>query len=316
MDRFDAMNLLLKVLDAGSLSAASRQLDIPLPTVSRHLAELEARIGAKVVVRSSRKLTLTEVGVTYVEGVRHLLDQLRDIELAAASAYSEPKGTLSITAPIVMGRTHLVPLIAEFVEAHPQIDIKLVLSDHILAMTERQFDVALRVGHLPDSALIATEVGSVRRVAVASPAFLAQRGVPQVPEDLTLMPCVTFDNLTGSDAWRFQDRETMKTVPIHSRLVANTAESALLAAEHGMGFTRLLSYQVADSVANDRTRVVLSQFEMPPWPVSVVYQGQTLVPRKLVAFLNHVVPRLRGQFAAEADLFSKLTNSKAQASKF
>lgn len=311
MDRFEAMSLLLKVVDAGSFSAAARQLDIPLPTVSRHIAELEAHIGAKILIRSPRKLGLTEIGTTYVESVRQLLDQLQDIESAAAGAYAEPKGVLTMTAPIVMGRTHLVPLVTEFLDAHPQIDVRLHLADQILPITERKFDVALRVGDLPDSALIATEIGQIRRVTVVSPAYLEKKGRPQAPEDLRHMCCVTFDNLAGIDAWRFQTEEsgktTVKTVPIHSRLVVNTAEAALEAVERGLGYTRLLSYQVSESVADHRTCVVLTNYEMRAWPVSLVYHGRNLIPQKLTAFLNYITPRLRARLASEAALFERIS---------
>ncbi|WP_255548321.1 LysR family transcriptional regulator [Luteibacter sp. dw_328] len=303
MDRFESMSLLLKVAETGSLSAASRELDIPLATVSRHLSDLETRIGAQILVRSSRRTTLTAAGVAYVASVRRILEQLKEAELTAAGAYSEPKGSLLITAPIVLGRTHMAPLIAEFLQAYPQIDIRMHLSDQIQPLVEKQIDLAVRIGPLPDSGLIAAEVGAVRRVTCASPGYLTRRGTPQTPGDLFSHDCVTFDNLAGADAWRFQEGADSRAVPVHSRLVVNTAEAALRAAEDGVGLTRLLSYQVIEPMKQGRLSTVLSSFELPPWPVHLVYLGQQLLPRKLVAFLDFSLPRLRARFAMEGSLF-------------
>jgi len=299
MDRFESMSLLLKVVEAGSLSAASRELDVPLATVSRHLSELEARIGAQLLVRSSRHSALTDAGLVYVASVRRILEQLKDAELTAAGAYSEPKGTLFITAPIVLGRTHMTPLISEFLQAYPQIDVRMQLSDQILPLVEKQIDLAVRIGPLPDSGLIATEMGAVRRVTCASPAYLARRGIPERPEDLIDHDCVTFDNIALPDAWRFQEGSHCRTVPVHSRLVVNTAEAVLRAAEEGVGLARLLSYQIVEPVQQGRLVVVLQPFELPPWPVHFVYLGQQLLPRKLVAFLDFCLPRLRARFAVQ-----------------
>lgn len=304
MDRFESMSLLLKVVETGSLSAASRELGVPLATVSRHLSELEARIGAQILVRSSRRTTLTDTGVAYVASVRRILEQLKDAEVTASGAYSEPKGTLFMTAPIVLGRTHMAPLIAEFLQAYPQIDVRMQLSDQLLPLVEKQIDLAVRIGHLADSGLIATEVGSVRRVTCAAPGYLARRGTPQTPDDLIHHDCVTFDNLASPDSWRFQDGPQCRAVPVHSRLVVTTAEAALRAAEEGVGLTRLLSYQVTEAVQQGRLAMVLPSFELPPWPVHLVYLGQQLLPRKLVAFLDFALPRLRARFAVEASHFN------------
>src|ERR1700744_4093544 len=261
MDRFESMSLLLKVVETGSLSAASRELDIPLATVSRHLSELETRIGAQLLVRSSRRTTLTETGLTYVASARRILEQLKDAELAASGAYSEPKGTLFITAPMVLGRTHMAPLVAEFLQAYPQIDVCMHLCDEISPLIDRQIDLAVRIGHLPDSGLIAAEIGSVRRVTCASPAYLAKRGIPQTPGDLAHHDCVPFDNLASPDFWRTADEQADRAIPVRSRLVVNTADAALRAAEEGVGMTRLLSYMVVNSVREGRLSIVLQPFE-------------------------------------------------------
>ena len=299
MDRFESMSLLLKVVETGSLSAASRELDIPLATVSRHLSELETRIGAQLLVRSSRRTTLTVTGLTYVASARRILEQLKDAELTASGAYSEPKGTLFITAPMVLGRTHMAPLVAEFLQAYPEIDVRMHLCDEISPLVDKQIDLAVRIGHLPDSGLIASEIGVVRRVTCASPAYLAKRGVPQTPGDLANHDCVTFDNLASPDFWRTADEQADRAIPIRSRLVVNTADAALRAAEDGVGLTRLLSYMVVGSVREGRLSIVLQPFEASPWPVHLVYPKQQPSPRKLSAFLAFAIPRLRARFAME-----------------
>jgi DNA-binding transcriptional LysR family regulator len=299
MDRFESMSLLLKVVETGSLSAASRELDIPLATVSRHLSELETRIGAQLLVRSSRRTTLTETGLTYVASARRILEQLKDAELTASGAYSEPKGTLFITAPMVLGRTHMAPLVAEFLQAYPEIDVRMHLCDEISPLVDKQIDLAVRIGHLPDSGLIASEIGVVRRVTCASPAYLAKRGIPQTPGDLAHHDCVTFDNLASPDFWRTADEQADRAIPIRSRLVVNTADAALRAAEDGVGLTRLLSYMVVGSVREGLLSIVLQPFEASPWPVHLVYPKQQPSPRKLSAFLAFALPRLRARFAME-----------------
>lgn len=305
IDRFESMQLLLKVVETGSLSAASRDLDIPIATVSRHLSELEAQLGARLLVRSSRRTMLTEAGEAYVASIRGILDLLRQAEQAAAGAYSEAKGAIYMTAPVVMGRTHIGPLIAEFLQMHPEVDVRLQLSDKVIPLVDKQLDLAIRIGHLPDSTLIASEVGSVRRVTCASPRYLARRGMPRVPDDLAVHDCVTFDNLATPEAWRFMEGGTTRSVPVRSRLVVSAAEAALDAAEAGLGITRLLSYQVGDAVRRGGLEIVLERYELPAWPVHVVYQGLQRMPRRLAAFLEFVTPRLRARLSEEASSFDR-----------
>jgi DNA-binding transcriptional LysR family regulator len=315
MDRFDSMRLLLKVVETGSLSGASRALDIPLATLSRHLNELEARLGAQLLARSSRRTSLTDAGHAYVSAIRDILERLQDAEEAAAGATREPRGTLSLTAPIVMGRTYLAAILADFLHVHPHIDVRLHLGDQILALSEKQIDVALRVGVLPDSGLVATEVGTVRRITCASPAYLASRGTPATPNDLAGHDCVTFDNLASAEVWRFRDGGTVCSVGVRSRMVVTTAEAALAAAEAGLGLTRLLSYQVTHALASGRMAVVLKEYEPAPWPVHLVYSGQQAPPRKLGAFLAFAAPRLRAQLAEDAERFRMIASSTEQVPK-
>jgi DNA-binding transcriptional LysR family regulator len=186
-----------------------------------------------------------------------------------------------------------VPVVADFLAQYPEIDIRLVLTDRVVHMMDEQVDVAVRIGELPDSALMATRVGTVRRVVCASPAYLATHGVPARPRDLSGHNCITFEVLESKRAWVFEAGKSELSVPVHSRLAVNTAEAAIAAAILGVGLIRVLSYQVADAIRDQTLRVVLDTFESAPLPISLVHTGQAPLPLKLRAFLDFVTPRLR-----------------------
>lgn len=293
MDRLDAMGVLLAVIDSGSLSAASRQLKMPLATVSRKVSELEAHLGAQLITRTNRKILLTETGRSYVEAAKEILARVEEAERVAAGEYSAVKGDLTVSAPIVFGRLHVLPIIVEFLKAHPQIDMRLTLGDRFANLVDDHIDVALRIGNLPDSNLVATKIGSVRRVVYASPDYVTRHGAPSHPRALVDHDCITFENVTAAHAWQFLDEGRELTAPIRSRLVVNTAEAAVDAAIAGLGLTRVLSYQVARPVADGLLVPLLETFEHPSLPVQLVYPPQGLVPMKLRAFVDFAAPRLR-----------------------
>lgn len=295
MDRLDAMSILLKVVDTGSLSAASRQLGIPLATVSRKVSDLEAHLRVRLFTRSSRSLTLTDAGQSYVAACRRILEEVDEAERGATGEYSSPKGNLVVTAPIVFGRLHVLPVVLDFLEAYPEINIRMEQADRVVNMLEEHVDVAVRIGELPDSSLIARRVGYVRRVLCGSPAYFEIRGVPRSLEDLKQHDCVTFEGLTAPNLWRFAKAKADVSVRVHSRLTVNTAEAAIDAAIAGLGLTKVLSYQIADAVAAGHLKVVMEQFEPPPWPVSLVHGTQSLLPQKIRAFLDFCAPRLKAK---------------------
>ncbi|HEY0146210.1 MAG TPA: LysR family transcriptional regulator [Methylovirgula sp.] len=299
MDKLDAMAILLRVVEAGSLSAAAKRLGVPLATVSRRIAELEAHLQTRMLNRSSRHLGLTEAGRLYVEASRRILEQVEDAERAAMGVHKDPKGRLTVTAPIVFGRVHLIPIISDFMAEYPDIDLKLVLADRLLDLLESDVDVALRIGELGDSSLIASKVGTVRRVTCASPSYLAAYGRPQIPEDLRNHTCVTFDNLASPEVWRFSSSKGDVLVPVRSRLTVTTAEAAVAGVVAGMGLTRLLLYQIIEPRRAGQLELVLEDYELQPWPVSLVYAGQQMLPRKLRAFLDFAAPRLKDRLRDE-----------------
>ena len=223
------MAVLIEVVEAGSLTAAARRLGQPLPSVSRKLAEFESHLGAKLLVRTTRRLALTEAGEAFVAASRRILDEVEAAERAASGEFQAPRGELIVAAPVVFGRLHMTPVVSEFLAAFPQIRVRLRLSDRNADLVEERIDVALRIGALPDSALLATRVGEVRRIVCASPSYLAAKGVPQIPEDLASHDCVTFDQLPSAGNWSFGGDERRLVAP-PARLVVNTAEAALDAA--------------------------------------------------------------------------------------
>ncbi len=293
MDRLDAMSVLLGVVDAGSLSGGARLLGTPLSTVSRKISELEALLGTRLLVRSTRRIVLTEAGCSYVAACKRILADVEEAERAAAGEYSAPKGDLAITAPVVFGRRHVLPLVVEFLEMYPEIDIRLILVDRMVHLLEDHVDLAVRIGSLPDSSLVATRLGEIRRIVCGSPAYFAQHGFPQSLSDLSAHACITMNGLTSPAAWTFASGRVEETVGVRSRLTVNTAEAAIDAAVAGLGVTRVLSYQVASMQRAGLIDIVLRDFEPAPWPVSLVHAGQGLLPIKLRAFLDYAGPRLR-----------------------
>lgn len=293
MNRLDAMSIFIAVADAGSLTAAARRLGMPLATVSRKVAELESHLNTRLLHRTTRQLSLTEAGSSYEAACRRILEDIGEAERAATGENAAPKGELVVTAPVVFGRLHVVPVIAEFLAHYPEINISLMLTDRVVHLMEEHGDVALRIGDLPDSSLMATQVGKVRRVVCASPSYLSNRGIPTTPDDLVGHDCITFEVLESKRAWVFGSGRAQVSVPVRARLAVNTAEAAIAASALGVGLIRVLSYQVEDAVRGDALRVVLESFESEPLPVSLVHKGQTPLPLKLRAFLDFVAPRLR-----------------------
>ncbi|HSB95865.1 MAG TPA: LysR family transcriptional regulator [Spongiibacteraceae bacterium] len=300
MDRLEAMSMLLSVTEMGSLSAAGRALKIPLATLSRRISDLEALLGTRLLIRSTRKLTLTDAGIAYVAAARRILEQVEDAERAAAGEFIVPKGELVVTAPVMFGRLHLLPVVAEFLATFPQINIRLMLADRNVNLIDDHVDMAVRIGKLPDSSMIATQIGALRTLTCASPALLAHHGIPQTPDDLTRFPCVTVDAPMPSPSWRFQRAQSKVAldVPILPRLTVTTAEAAAQAAVLGIGVTRLLHYQVAEPVERGELQIVLAAYEPELVPVHLVHVARGQMPLKMRSFLDFAAPRLRQVLSA------------------
>ena len=295
MDRLESMTTLLAAVEAGSLSAASRKLGMPLATVSRKVSELEAHLKTRLVNRTSRRLTLTDAGRSYVAACKRILGEIEEAEHAATGEYQSPRGDLTITAPIVFGRRHLLPVVLEFLKAYPEIDIRMMLADRVVNLLDEHVDLAVRIGELPDSSLIATRLGAISVITCASPAYFAKHGLPSRPGDLRSHDCITFAGLMSAEAWRFMSGKSETTVPVHSRLVVNTAEAAIDAAIASIGITRVLSYQAAHAIDAAELALALEDFEPEASPVSLVQTSQALLPLKVRAFRDFATPRLKAR---------------------
>lgn len=310
MDRLEAMTVFAAIVDGGSLSAAGRKLGVPLATVSRKLTDLEAYLKTRLITRSTRKLVLTDAGRDYLAACRQILEQVDEAERTAAGAYANVRGQLVVAAPIVYGRLHVVPVVAEFLEQHPEIDIQLRLGDRNVNLIEEHVDVALRIGTLPDSGLVATQVGAIRRVVCASPDYLLRFGTPLAPDDLAAHSCISFDGLEAATAWTFVGKDGEKwQVAIHSRLTVTTADAAIAASTLGLGLTRVLSYQVADALGDGRLVRVLGDHEPPAVPASLIYPGRGRLPMKTRAFIDFAVGRMRERLQAQETVASQLPPS-------
>ena len=293
MDQLDSMRTFAAIAQAGSFSAAARSLGAPVASVSRKLAALEHHLGARLVSRTTRRTALTEVGRRYLEICQRVLAQIEEADRSAAGEARELSGSLTVTASVAFGRLHVLPVVTEFLRANPRVDVRLALADRNLEWIDEGLDVAVRIGALPDSSLVATRVGAVRRIACASPDYLRQRGAPAQPEDLAAHDCVAFDGPASLGRWSFPSKRGARAVSVRSRLTVTTAEAAIDAASAGLGITRVLSYQAAEAIASGRLVRILERFEPPALPVSVIHAEGRAPRPKVRAFAALAAARLR-----------------------
>lgn len=313
MDRFEAMRTLLAAVDGGSLSAASRSLRLPLATVSRRVSDLEARLGAQLLVRTSRRLQLTDEGVAYTAAARRILDELDDAERTVSGEYRAPRGELAVTAPITFGKLHMAPIVHEFLTVYPDVSVRLILLDGVIDLAEAHIDIALRIGHLPDSALIARRLGSVRWMFCASPDYLDRRGMPRHPADLATHDSIAFEGLQRHRDWPYIDGGRSQSVSIRSRFSVNTADAVIGAASAGLGVARVMSYQAATSIGCGETLPILNDFWPASMPVHLLYGARQHQPLKLSAFVDFVAPRLQARLI-KIEGMSSLTNLQVEKS--
>jgi DNA-binding transcriptional LysR family regulator len=299
VDRLEAMTILLAAVDTGSLSGASRHLRVPLATVSRRVAELEEHLNVRLLHRGNRKVVLTDAGRSYVASCRRIIEEIAEVERTASGEYRAPQGELTISLPAVLGRTHVLPIVVEFQRTFPDIRVRMQLTDRFVSLPEEHVDVAVRVGELPDSNLMATRIGLIRQVLCASPAYLKHRGMPQTPNDLAKHDCVMLGRYQTSFGWELVVKKSTQTIRVPSRLSVNLGEAAVDAAIAGAGIARVLSYLIGDLLKSRSLVTVLDAYEPSPIPVSVIYPGQGQVPLKLRAFLDFAVPRLRKRLGYE-----------------
>ena len=294
MDRLSAMALLVKVAELGSMSAAARALNMPLTTVSRQIGELENTLGVRLMIRTTRKLTLTDAGVDYVAAARRILEEVENAERQAAGEYQEPKGELVLSAPTMFGRQHVLPVVTDFLARYPQIRVRLLLSDRNADLVGDHIDLAVRIGALPDSGMVATRLGEMRIVTCAHPALLEKHGTPERPRELAALPIVRIESPMPYRGWRFNAEEAQdRLIALDPVLSVTTPESAADAARLGAGVARLLHYQAIDGLACGELKLILQTMEPEPAPVHLLYIARGLAPLKLRKFIEFAAPALR-----------------------
>jgi DNA-binding transcriptional LysR family regulator len=303
VDRIDAMKVFVTAVEEGSLAGAARRLKRSPTAISRALNLLEQHVGVELLHRTTRSLRLSEAGQRYVEACRRVLFELEEADLIAGSERSFPRGTLTISAPPILGEEVLRPILDRFLKDHPSVSVRLLMLDRFVNLVDEGVDAVLRIGHLNDSTHISTRIGGdVRRVVVAAPHYLENNPEIEAPSDLSKHQLIAFSNF-GLESWSFPPQagtSIPRTVHFTPRYVVNSVRAAAASAAEGMGVTRLYSYHVAKYVRDGRLKIVLPQDEPPALPVHMLTpQGRASVP-KVRAFIDFAVPRLRSELAAIA----------------
>ena len=294
MNRLQAMETFVQIVDKGSLTAAADALDTSLPSVVRILASLERHLRVRLLNRTTRRIRLTDEGEQFLERCRAILSQVQEAEAALSSRYAEPQGRLAITAPVVFGRRYIAPIVNKFVRRYPNVNIDLLLLDRLTNLVEEGLDVAVRVGELPDSSLVAIPVGQARRVVCASPDYLRRHGKPRAPQDLAAHRCVRFTGVAPRDEWHFRVGRRDVAIPVTSVISCNQIDGALQACIDGLGLGMFFSYQVVSHIKGGDLRYVLEEFEPPPRPIQVIYPHSKLLSAKVRTFVDECVAQLRG----------------------
>lgn len=297
MDRLDALSIFVAVAEEGSFIAAARRLGRSATAVTRAVGLLEDRLGVRLLTRTTRAMALTEAGQRALDQGRRALAEFADLEGAVTENGLAPGGLLTVTAPEMFGRLHLLPVVQAFMREQPQIEVSLLLLNRVASFVDEGIDLGVRIAHLEDSSLRATRIGAVRRVVCASPSYLAAAGEPAEPQALRTHQTIA---VTGSrplpDRWSFGAGESAVTVPVRPRLAVSTVQAALDAAAAGGGLVQVLSYQAAPLEAAGLLRRVLTAYEPPPVPIQLVYPAGRHLPAKTRLFIDRATAALRGRF--------------------
>jgi len=289
MDRIDAMQAFIAVADLGGFAPAARKLGLSPSGVTRLIAALEERLGARLLQRTTRSVALTDAGVRYLERARRILADVEEAEASVQDERTRPSGRLVVSAPVGFGRLHVSPVLSEYLKRYAEVSGELRLADRIINLVEDGVDLAVRIGHLADSSLVARHVGKMRRIVVAAPGYLKSHGEPKTPEAIASHQTIQFGGDIISPDWRFvRDGKEIRFTPV-PRLTTNSADAAIQYAVRGGGLTRVLAYQAADAIKAGRLKILLAKFERPPLPIHIVYPTSRLLSAKVRTFIDLVV---------------------------
>ncbi|HLZ65525.1 MAG TPA: LysR family transcriptional regulator [Aliidongia sp.] len=287
-DRFEVMQAFIAVCDAQGFSAGARKVGLSPSVVTRMVAGLETRLDVRLLHRTTRSVRLTDAGARYLERARRIVAEVEEAELSAQEERGEPTGRLVVAAPVVFGRLHATPLLTRYLELYPKVSVELQLANHFVNLVEEGVDVAIRVGELVDSGLIARNVGQTRRTLVASPAYLAKCGVPQAPSELAGHRLIAFSGAASRREWPFWSEGTVSPMPVSPQFFSNSGDAAIDHAIAGGGIVSALSYQVVAACRAGRLVEVLQAFAPPPLPIQAVFPTSRLLSRKVRAFIDLV----------------------------
>ena len=297
MDRFNALQVFVKVADSGGFSSAARSLGMSPPSVTRAIAMLEERLGTRLFIRTTRSVRLTDSGERFLRDSRRILLDLADAENAAVGLHAEPAGEIRITAPVLFGRMFITPALNDFLDLYPKVKAHTLFVDRIVNLMDEGLDIAIRIGNLPDSSLIAIRAGSIRPVMVTSQTYTGHHGTPDHPDDLVnhqlVLSMAGSGSIGGVTEWSFQSNGKIFPVRINPRVRMNTNDAVIELVRRGQGISRLLSYQVAPFLAEGQLLSVLTDYELPPLPVHVVHLEGRMVTAKVRSFVDFIVERLQ-----------------------
>jgi DNA-binding transcriptional LysR family regulator len=293
MDKLAAMKTFVQIVEAGSLTGAANSLDTSPPTVVRTLAALERHLGVSLLKRTTRRIHLTDEGAQYLERCREILTATQEAENILVARRTEPVGKLSVTVSVAFGRRYLTPIVYGFLQRYPKVSADVLLVDRVVDLIDEGMDAAIRIAHLRDSSLVATEVGRVRRVVCASETYLRRHGVPQSPNDIRTHRCVRHLGLSPRSEWHFQAGSRQQAIPINSVMTCNEIDGAVDACIEGLGLGMFLSYMVAPYRKTGQLKYVLESFETEPMPVQVVYPQTRLMSNRVRVFVDECVAKLR-----------------------
>ena len=295
MDKFNAIQIFVKVADSNGFAAAARKLNISPPAVTRAISMLEDNLGTRLLVRTTRSVRLTESGQRFLEDSRRILSDLEQAEQAAVGSHAKPHGELSVTASVLFGQMFVTPILSDFLTVHPQLKAQTMYVDRVVNLMDEGLDVAIRIGSLPDSSLVAIRCGSIRRVTIASPDYIKENGLPKKPEDLSNHSLIQSMVINSSHEWIFQRSGKPLHIHIEPRIRMNTNDAVINMVKRGGGISQLLSYQIAPYIADGKLQTILETYELPTLPVHVVHQEGRMVSAKVRTFVDFIVDRLRAE---------------------